>query len=273
VLPEFWLAHPEPMPTDIGLNRINWDLRYDAPPTFSHNYEINANPGETPASPEGPLVVPGVYTVTLTANGKSYSQKVTVVNDPRSPATAADVIAQHDLQMKAYLGAKEAFAGFTAANTLRATVTSAVGSNASPELKSEQMAFDSLITRIGGAGGGGGRRPGVRPNAAAAPGAAPEPNFGALISALVRQVTDLDTGDMAPNEPTIRAFAPSCADLRTAVTHWNTAISKNLSAFNAALTKAGMATVAAPETLAMPVCGVVVAARPAPRAGAKAVKH
>jgi len=36
-------------------------------------------------------VPPGVYTVRLTAAGKSYTQPVTVVNDPRSPATVADV--------------------------------------------------------------------------------------------------------------------------------------------------------------------------------------
>ena len=87
--PNFWVAPPQPLPD--GRRRAtatNWDLRYDAPPAFTHTFEINANPGQTPASPEGPLVLPGTYTVRLTVNGKSHSEKVAVANDPRSPANS-----------------------------------------------------------------------------------------------------------------------------------------------------------------------------------------
>src|SRR4029077_18494317 len=61
--PSFWIFSPAPLPAEVGTNRINWDLRADDPPAFSHTYEINANPGLTPPSPEGPLVAPGVYTI------------------------------------------------------------------------------------------------------------------------------------------------------------------------------------------------------------------
>jgi hypothetical protein len=84
-LPDYWLEHPKPMSTDVGMNLIAWNVRYDSPPAFSHSYEINANYMETPASPEGPLALPGIYTVKLTVEGKSYTQTVTVKNDPRSP--------------------------------------------------------------------------------------------------------------------------------------------------------------------------------------------
>ncbi len=76
--PSFWTFTPQPLPSDVGTNRVNWDLRADDPPAFSHSYEINANPGLTPPSPEGPLVAPGVYTIRLTVAGKSYTQPVTV---------------------------------------------------------------------------------------------------------------------------------------------------------------------------------------------------
>jgi hypothetical protein len=81
-------------------------------------------------------------------------------------------------------------------------------------------------------------------------------------------MTGLDNGDMAPNEPTIDAFKPSCADLQTAVKHWDAAITTGLSAFNAVLTKTGSAAVAAPSALQAPVCVVVAAApKPAVKAG------
>jgi len=51
--PNFWVAEPFSIPANAGTNRANWDLRYDAPPAFVHTFEINANPGRTPTSPEG----------------------------------------------------------------------------------------------------------------------------------------------------------------------------------------------------------------------------
>ena len=99
----------------MGTNRINWDIRYDNPPTFTHSYAqvMGAVPVETPWSPEGPLALPGVYTLKLTVDGKSYTQTVTLKNDPRSPATAADLAAQHELMMKLYDGSKEAWEGYS----------------------------------------------------------------------------------------------------------------------------------------------------------------
>ncbi len=72
---------------------------YDHPPTFTHSYAqvMGAVPFETPWSPEGPLAPPGVYTLKLTVDGKSYTQALTLKNDPRSPATAAELAAQHEL--------------------------------------------------------------------------------------------------------------------------------------------------------------------------------
>src|SRR5438132_14076584 len=89
--PKFWIAPPQPLPSAVGTNRVNWDLRAEAPPALTHTFEINANPGETPPSPVGPLVPPGVYTLRLIVGDKAYTQSLTVANDPRSPATAAAV--------------------------------------------------------------------------------------------------------------------------------------------------------------------------------------
>jgi len=73
-----------------------------------------------PPSPEGPLVPPGVYTVRLTVAGKSYTQPVTVVNDPRSPATAADVRAQYGLQTKIAAAMQVSWEGYQQVAAMRA---------------------------------------------------------------------------------------------------------------------------------------------------------
>ena len=44
-------------------------------------------------SPSGPKAVPGTYQVRLTVDGKTQNQSLTVVMDPRSPATP-EVLAQ-----------------------------------------------------------------------------------------------------------------------------------------------------------------------------------
>src|SRR5207245_9781041 len=120
--PNFWIATPQPMPPAVSTNRVNWDLRTEAPPALTHTFEINANPGLTPPSPEGPLVPTGVYTLKLIVGDKAYTQTLTVVNDPRSPARVADVRAQYDLQMKVVAAMKQSWDGYQQVAALRAVV-------------------------------------------------------------------------------------------------------------------------------------------------------
>jgi len=64
------------------------------------------SPVETPGlfyagnGPEGPIVMPGKYRLTLTANGKSESSDLVVLPDPRVKTPSADMQAAFDLQMK-----------------------------------------------------------------------------------------------------------------------------------------------------------------------------
>src|SRR5204863_432633 len=62
-----------------------------------------------PASPEGPLALPGTYTLRLTVDGKPYTSTVTVRSDPRVSATPADLVAQHAQILQLYAGAQRAY--------------------------------------------------------------------------------------------------------------------------------------------------------------------
>ena len=267
-VPNFWLEVPKPMPTEAGLNRINWNIRYDDPPAFSHSYEINANPGETPASPEGPLALPGVYTLKLTADGKSYTQTVAVKNDPRSPATAVALRAQYDVLMKAYAGAKTAWDGYNQVAAMRAAIADLRRGNPPTDVATASAAFDTSLAltggggrggRGGGGGGGGGRGGGGGPTV---------PNFAALNGAMVRIINTLEPADFAPNEPQMKAWVAACTDLRTAIASWKTLTTKSLSDFNAALTRNNVKTIAAPAAaLVAPVCATAPPAVPGPGRG------
>ncbi|HYR13019.1 MAG TPA: hypothetical protein VEQ67_02215, partial [Mycobacterium sp.] len=192
---------------------------------FTHTFEINANPGLTPPSPEGPLVPPGVYTIRLTVAGKSYTQPVTVVNDPRSPATVADVRAQYALQTKIVTGMRLSWDGYQQVAALRALVAA---DTALPEAK----AFDSTLAAVGGnpdaRGGGFGGFGG---------GAAPGPTFVRVNGNLGNQINSLENGDLAPTNAMQRAYVAGCLDLQRVVTTWMGITGAPLAAFNAVLTQ------------------------------------
>ena len=232
-VPDFWVEKPAPMPTSVGLNRVNWNLRFDDPAASFHSYEINANPGETPASPEGPLVAPGVYTIKLTVEGKTYSQRLTVRNDPRSPASSSDLRAECALEDELYDCAAEAWAGSQAVSAMRTEVEGLVDDDSPQDLADAVNGFVTKLTAIGGAAGrgrgfGGFGRGGGGPAA---------PSFSGVNGALVREMTTLDSGDMAPDEPIRHACKIACDDLKKVEAQWKELNEKELPKLNVILAK------------------------------------
>jgi len=92
-----------------GMNRLPWDLRYESPRVIALRTVAPDNPhiweeprfrdsdsrpithwGTKPAE-VGPLVAAGKYTVRLKIEDRSYSQPLTILRDPRSPGSDADI--------------------------------------------------------------------------------------------------------------------------------------------------------------------------------------
>lgn len=109
---DYWMANPHPLPTNAGLNRFTWDLRYSPPLSLHHDYPMSAVPYETLADPLGPLVLPGQYTVTLEVDVHIYSQPLTVRRDPRETTTGAAFGAQLALEQKLMAGMKASYQGY-----------------------------------------------------------------------------------------------------------------------------------------------------------------
>lgn len=246
--PNFWVREPEALPANVGLNRTNWDVRYDAPPAFTHSFEINANPGLTPPSPEGPLAPPGMYTFKLTVDGHTYTQTARVTNDPRSSASLADVNAQHALLSKLLAGTRAAFDGNQQAVALRTALTSALASDSTSEAGKALLALRTKLGAFagaeGGRGGGGGR---------GGAGAA-APTFTAVHARFISQLDTQEKGDIAPTAAVLQNFAASCRDLTTVLTGWQSLNAKDVSAANALLAKSGGKQLPAAKTLVAPKC-------------------
>ena len=101
-----------------GFNRVPWDLRYDpprlvalrtTPPENPHIWEEprfrgrDTRPvthwGLSPAE-VGPIVPPGQYTVRLTVDGKSHTQPIQILRDPKIASTDEDLESSVLLQLR-----------------------------------------------------------------------------------------------------------------------------------------------------------------------------
>jgi hypothetical protein len=82
-VPLYWIRPPLKLPGSKGMHRFVWDLRYPAPAAIRHEYPISAIVGDTPREPLGVLALPGVYSVTLTVGGRTFTQPLRLKMDPR----------------------------------------------------------------------------------------------------------------------------------------------------------------------------------------------
>ncbi len=237
--PNFWVLTETSLPKNAGSNRTAWDLRYDAPRAFTHSYEINANPGLTPPSPEGPLVPPGTYTVTLTVDGAKYSQKLTVKSDPRSPASVAAVGAQSALQVKLLRGINFTYE----AQKLAASFGDVLRGDTTSRFASYYARLDTI------AGLDAQRRQGR------GPGPTPPPTLRALNGSFVNMLNAQDFADMAPTSALMTAFTSRCRELRSVTAQWERLLGAELSEVNALLKMRGRAALVAPSgRMTPPVC-------------------
>ena len=102
--PTYWLRPPQMLSNEAGMQRFTWDLLYPNPPADSYDLPISAIYKDTPYVPQGPAVLPGVYTLKLTVEGKGYTQKLNVRIDPRVKTSSVGIKQQFDLSMQAYEG-------------------------------------------------------------------------------------------------------------------------------------------------------------------------
>src|SRR5207237_1831451 len=84
---------PPRVANKAGLNMFAWNLRYPDASVFE-NMILWAG------SVAGPAVLPGTYSVRLNVGGQRYGQTFTVVKDPRTTATDADLREQFNFLMR-----------------------------------------------------------------------------------------------------------------------------------------------------------------------------
>ena len=80
------------------MHRWVWDCATPTPTATHYEYPISAVPHDTPREPQGPLALPGTYTMRLTVNGHTLTAPLTLKMDPRVPASSADLQSLFELE-------------------------------------------------------------------------------------------------------------------------------------------------------------------------------
>jgi hypothetical protein len=166
---------------EAGLHRFVWDLHYPRPAVLRFRYPISAVAGNTPVTPFGPWVLPGRYTVKLTANGKTYSQMLTVKMDPRVQTSSAEIERQHRLSMKLYDLLQQDFDALTDVRAFRADHRNSAREN-------EAAALERNLTRLNG-------------------------NLGSLLSTIER-------ADVTPTSQVVQAIEAVERELNATLAEW-----------------------------------------------------
>ena len=235
--PEYWFMPPAVLSTSSGMHRMAWDLRYADPKILPFGYSGNmldyveytlswhAIPGRTPRSTVvGPTVLPGMYTVKLTAGGQTYTRDVTVTADPRVMASPADLAAQLRQEERMMGGLAVSYDAFYQLQTLRAALTRVIpqadGKAGADQITVAARAIDDTASRLG----------------------APQGVFGTANRDLARYLVDMEVGDGAPVPSVIAAIDSACHKVDEAATSVRT-LEAAVARLNALLTHAQLAAV------------------------------
>jgi photosystem II stability/assembly factor-like uncharacterized protein len=249
-VPEYWLMPPMVLPTSAGHHRVNWDLRYENPRTMNYGYSGNlleyreytlswhALPGLTPRTTiVGPMVLPGSYSAKLTVDGRTLTQPITVVADPRIPVTQAGLAAQFKLQQRIVAGINATFQAINYVTDLRAAIAARVTESAG---KPDAAALASAAQAL---------------DAALVPLATGPASFGTAHRDLGRRLNDQTVADAAPTASIVAGVDTPCQLIDASMEALRKAAGSQLMPLNALLGRAGLRPLPIWSPTAAPACG------------------
>jgi hypothetical protein len=99
-IPSYWIRPFAALSSQRGLHRFLWDMHYTPLPGIEPEYPMSAIYRDTPPAPTSPWVLPGEYSVVLTAGETSYTQRLSVKMDPRVKMSEAELQEQLTLSQR-----------------------------------------------------------------------------------------------------------------------------------------------------------------------------
>jgi photosystem II stability/assembly factor-like uncharacterized protein len=227
-VPEYWFRPFQVRGTKAGMQRFVWDLKYAPPAAFGRGFPISAIYRDTPLYPLGPSVLPGTYTLKITANGQTLSEPLTVKMDPRVKTPFPALTQQFNLSLDAYRGMQQTFDTVEQIRKLRAQIRESIERVDRGPLAEALAVLDKKAAAIGGEGRGDGGSPGL-------PGGTidmREPNLTRLNGGFSSLIEHLQSADMAPTVPMTTAATELQKVLTKLMADWNQFKTKDVAAIN-----------------------------------------
>jgi photosystem II stability/assembly factor-like uncharacterized protein len=216
LIPLYWLRTQKILSASPGMHRWVWDLRYPAPDSTRQGYPIAAVPHDTPRVPLGPSVLPGEYTVRLTADGRGSTAPLTVKMDPRVKVSAADLEQQFQIESRLASIMTQSTRSIMEARSLHEQLEK-LSSQASDLLGASIKELDTKASAILAQPGGG---------------AGAEPNLTSVSGSVAMLYGEFDRADAKPTSAQVEATAKLDNDFSTATKQWDKLKSQDLAALN-----------------------------------------
>jgi photosystem II stability/assembly factor-like uncharacterized protein len=231
--PLYWAPPSEALSNKPGVHRWSWDLRYDPLVPGSGESATGAVPGRTYRTINAPWVPPGTYTVRLTANGKSYTQPITVRLDPRVKISPTALAQLNALTREMRDGAVATRAAYEKARALSGALASAGGADAAALKAQVDSIAPAPAAGGGGRGGFGGR------------GGAPQgpPNLESAANQMIAAAMQMAEAEAPPTANHIAACNRAREASRVAMARWTQLSTTGLAQLNARRKAAGLAPV------------------------------
>ena len=224
--PTLWARPPRVVSADSGHHRFLWDMQYSQVPGMSTGPDADqAVPYNTPLVSTAPWVLPGNYTVRLIAGGKTMSEPLKIVMDPRVKTPTTDLEQQFKVSKAIYDDLLRATSAIHEITVLREQLKArekqapVAGAGDSLEVKLDKIAGSER-----GGRGGGGRGGPMGP-----------PNLGSVRTQLARVEHQIQNADQAPTAAQEEAYGVVSKPLGDLLQQWEQLKQTDLKALNASL--------------------------------------
>jgi hypothetical protein len=238
--PVLWARAPRVLLTSPGHHRYLWDLRYPAVPGMSTGPSADeAVPHDTPAVSSSPFVMPGAYTVRLTAGATQQTETFKVVMDPRVKTSMADLQSQFNISKEAYDGAMKATEALHEITVLREQLAAGP---ATPPVAGAADALGAKLDAIAGGGGGRGGRGGGGGGGGGrgGGGGAGSPNLTTLRLQLARVEHTFQAADQKPTTAQVESYQGIVKPLNDLLDQWTKLKATDIKAMNEILKQANL---------------------------------
>jgi hypothetical protein len=202
-VPPYWIRPQQILSSKKGSHRFTWDMHYQ-PLSDSASFPMAAIFMNTGSKFTTPWVMPGVYIVKLTFDGKELTQSFAVKMDPRVKTSFADLQIQHDLSFQCYEGKKRCKEIISDIEANRKQIQSKIKNASSTEAEN----LTSLEKEAG-----------LLENSLAG---AREPGFSRLNKTFSNMLDILQDADLPPTEQAASALVETQEQLQQLIAKWDT---------------------------------------------------